>query len=105
MVVHLNKFFPRQCKTLGEAETLEAIREGIGRAAGYDIVAERNVCKFIDLMFAFGREFDRDRNLPWAQEILNDESLPDPTKRIDRTYEQSLRYVRNAAGINAEGEA
>jgi len=99
MVVHLNKFFPEQCEALGEAKTREAIREGIDRAAGYGFVAERDVCKYIDLMFAFGRNLDTDRKLSWAGRILREETIADPTLKINVLYDAAMQHVRQAASI------
>lgn len=103
---HVRSFFPEQCNILGEEGIKEAIRYGIDRAASYGIEIERDVCLYIDLMFAFGRDFDKDPELPWSGEILSDEAMPDPTGRINMLHETSLRYVREAAGIQApfEGE-
>jgi Domain of unknown function (DUF4123) len=70
MVTHLQNFFPQQSQTLGESQIRELIWHGIKRAAEYGITAERDVCKFIDLMIVFGREFDRDKKSAWAGQIL-----------------------------------
>jgi hypothetical protein len=103
MVVHLNEFFPEQCEALGEAKTREAIREGIDRAARYEIVAECDVCKYIDLMFAFGRNFDTDPKLPWAGEVLNAPAIDDPTARINVLYDAAREYLRRLARISDKG--
>ena len=104
MVVHLHEFFPEQCKALGEKKTRKAIREGIERAGKYDIVTERDVCKFIDLMFAFGRKFDQDRKYPWARDILNDPAIDDPTTKAEGLYDAGLYHVRQAAGNDIRTE-
>jgi hypothetical protein len=105
MVVHLNKFFPEHCAALKEAGTREAIRYSVTRAAHYQIVTERDVCKYTDLMFAFGRDFDQDPELPWAAAILNDENLKDPTGKINILYDEAMKHVRQAGGIEDEKEA
>jgi hypothetical protein len=70
MVQHLNRFFPDQCQAAGESEVRKLVRHGIGRAAVHGFAARREVCKYIDLMVVFGRQFDTDRRFPWAAEIL-----------------------------------
>lgn len=99
IVARLNTFSPDHCQALGEEKTRKAIRYGIKRAASYGIEFERDVCLYIDQMFAFGQDFDKDPNLPWAAEILTDETIFGPTSRIDKLHETSLRHVREAAGI------
>lgn len=94
MVVHLKKFFPEQCAELGYAKIRETIQYGIRRAASYGIVAERDVCLYLDIMFTFGRDFDKDSKFPWAQHILNNKALSDPTARINRLHDVALEHVR-----------
>jgi hypothetical protein len=97
MIVHLNKFFPTQCKAAGETQLRETIRYGIKGAARYGIIAERDVCKYIDLMVVYGRDFDRDPKLPWASTILNDQTPKDPGLTVDRLYEEAMKNSRNRA--------
>jgi len=86
MVAHLNKCFPAACETLQEPGVRETIRYGINRSAHYDVTTERDVCKYIDLMMVFGRDFDTRAELPWASRILNDRVLKNPTARIERLF-------------------
>jgi hypothetical protein len=97
MLVHLRKFFPAQCESLGEEEIIAAVHYGVEHAAGYGVTAERDVCKYIDLMFGLGRDFDKDVRLPWAQKILVDREIPDPSVRIDRLYDSALIRTREQA--------
>lgn len=73
MVIHLQTFFPERAEELGEPGLLAAITLGVKKAARYDIHSERDVCKFLNFMFAYS--FDFDTELPWAHEILIDEAL------------------------------
>jgi len=70
MVAHLGRFFPRQCSKLGELQLRETIQYGIKRAASYELLAKRDVCKYIDVMIALGRDFDKDKRYPWAAQTL-----------------------------------
>lgn len=70
MVVHLEAFFPDECKELGEKGVRDAITLGQKKAAKYDIYTERDVCIFLNFMFAYGFDFDNDPEIPWAKEIL-----------------------------------
>jgi len=87
MAEHLNRCFPDKCKALGEQGIQEVIRYGIKRAASHHITLERDVCKYIDLMFAFGREFDSNPDLPWASRILEDGSFKNATAKVDRLFD------------------
>ncbi len=76
MVAHLERFFPRQARELGELKLRETIQYGIDRAAAYDVTIKRDVCKYIDLMIVFGRDFDTDKRFRWAAEILSKKRNP-----------------------------
>jgi hypothetical protein len=80
VALHLRRFFPSLCHALGETGIHQTIRLGVNAAAAYGILAERDVCKYIDLMFAAGHDFDRS---PWAIEILKNPAITDPAVRID----------------------
>ena|SRR5215203_6777882 len=101
MVTHLNRFFPAQCEALGENEVRLVIRYGTRRAAEYDAKAERSVCKYIDIMFAFGRDFDRNPDFPWAKRILIDRPYPTPSQKIDHLYEVAMQEVLKVSTADA----
>jgi hypothetical protein len=89
---HLARFFPDACRELGDAGVSAAVRTGIERAARHGIVAERDVCKFLDIMFVFG--FDFDEALPWAREILGDPRSRDPFERMRLLHAKSIHEER-----------
>ena len=70
MAGHLRKFFSAQCDALGEAGICEIIRYGRERASQHGFRTRRDVCKYIDLMTVFGRDFDTDGRNRWAAGIL-----------------------------------
>ena len=59
------------------------------RSRTYGIVTECDVCKYIDLMIAFGRDFDQE--CVWARETLTDEEA-DLADRIDALYEAAKSF-------------
>ncbi len=70
MVVHLQTFFPERALELGERGLMQAVELGLKKAARYGIHSERDVCKYLNFMFAYGFDFDTDPELPWAHAIL-----------------------------------
>jgi hypothetical protein len=97
MRLHLEKFFPEQCGALDEARIIEAVHYGIARASTYGLISERDVCKYVDLMFALGRDFDTDPQFDWVQPMLTDANTPDPGARIELLYDAALTRIRHAA--------
>jgi hypothetical protein len=94
MLAHLKKFFPAKCRALGESKLLEIIRRGVKRAAVYQFTSKRDVCKFIDLMVVFGREFDTDKRLPWAGKILASKGAPE--QKMQDLYAAAHRHLRKS---------
>lgn len=86
MEQHLLRCFPGECAALGSEGVRETIRYGIERASSYGIDLERDVCKYIDLMFAFGRDFDRSPESSWAGPILTDPAYSTGTEKIEQVY-------------------
>lgn len=91
MIAHIKKVFPEQFQSLGEPKLRETIQYGTQRAASFRIISERDVCKYIDLMLLYGRDFDKDPALPWAQSILQNQALRNPTAKIGRLYKAAQK--------------
>ena len=64
----------------GEDDLRLLIREGIAKANGYGIERERDVVRFIDLMFEIDPHFDQFARIKWARAILEDKDLSGQTK-------------------------
>lgn len=58
MIEHLREFFPDRFEKECEPAMRDPIRYGVDQAEGHGITGERDVCKYIDLMAAFDRDFD-----------------------------------------------
>jgi hypothetical protein len=93
---HVEKFLPHHCRALGPEGTEAAIAYGLERARRYALTSDADVYQYIDLMFAFGRDFDDDPALPWAREILNAPDDPRAEPKIDRLYHAAMDYLREA---------
>jgi hypothetical protein len=94
MTNHLKRFFPRECKTLGDSGLKETIQFGIRRAASYGIRAKRDVCKYIDLVVVLGRDFEKDEKLPWAIEILKSQN--EPSSKIEILHEIARTHLKDS---------
>lgn len=97
---HLSEHFPDHYQALGPEGVRRAIEAGIERAKQYGMVSEHDVCKFIDLQFAFGESFDSDGTYPWATKVLTDPEIRNPTTRIDALMDEAQAYL---AWLNGKG--
>jgi len=92
---HLRRFFPAQCEQLGSDGLGELIRYGIARAQAHGFKANPDVCRFLDIMLVFGREFDQD--LLWAREILEDARIVLPGMRMDLLHQAAVEHEPSPA--------
>jgi len=99
MFAHVSKHFQKRCSRLGEEGVREWIRHGMDRARSYDIVSERDVCKYIDVMFVYGRDYDTSPKHPWAGKVLNDPRRMSPTARANRLVAAGKLNARRAGGL------
>jgi hypothetical protein len=96
MLAHLKKIFPEQSEALREPKLRETIQYGTQRAADYHITSERDVCKYVDLMILYGRDFDKDSNHPWAQSILQNQAIRNPSSKIERLCKAAKKQENRA---------
>ncbi len=101
-VQHVKEFFPKHCEILGEGPVRQVIRRGIERAEDHGLTSERDVTLYIGLMFMLGSNFDLDPQLPWAVEILDDDTTGNPNLRANRVYDKAMAYLDKVAGPNSE---
>jgi hypothetical protein len=87
MMRHLVRIFPEQCEAMGDKAMHRLIRDGIAKAAGYQIVIERHVALFIDLMMGIAPDFDRQPEMVGIRRILEDPDLT-PDDKLDLIYSE-----------------
>ncbi|MEP7125545.1 MAG: hypothetical protein ABJE95_31725 [Byssovorax sp.] len=102
MIDHLGALFPAYCEPLGEPAVRRLIELGVERAARHGVVTERGVCVYLDVMFAFGRDFEADPALPWARAILVDRTINGPLLRADALFEAAFDHLDEARGLHAQ---
>jgi len=87
---HVRQFFPKHAAALSPEQLHSLIDYGIERGAAYRIVAERDVCKLVDLMVAFGPLFETDKKHPWAARVLSEAKGKDPSQLVNQLYDAGL---------------
>ncbi len=100
LAAHLNRYFPDRCRELGADVLRREIRHGINQAERYGIRTGQGICKYLNLMFLFGRDFDTDPRFPWASRILNGPGEIDAVPKIDRLYAAAAE--NDSTGVEAE---
>ena len=97
MMLHVHEYFPKESMALGLEAVRERIEDGIKRAEGHGVTTPKGVCKFINMMMAFGPDFDTHPDTaPWVKPILDDPAVPDGTARMDILSEKALEVLERA---------
>ena len=63
--------WPERCRSLSDERLLAIVQDGIRRAGVFGLTRDRQVKRFLNLMFAVGFDFDRDPAYPEASAWLN----------------------------------
>jgi hypothetical protein len=92
LVGHVKRVLPERCEQLGEAEVRRRVRRAIRQAGSHGIAAAYDICRYVDLTFFLGEEFDADGSCPWATGVLQDGSLT-PAEKLDRLYEAARKQL------------
>jgi hypothetical protein len=100
---HVLKYFESSCASLGEEDFATLLQLGIQRAQAHGFVAESDVCKFVDLMFVFGVDFDRDPAYTWILRILRKKTEPDPSKRMRLLHATAILHATEGRGLRLRG--
>lgn len=95
-LAHVSKYFAEQALVLGEEEILAGVRHGFKRAGQYGLETEKDLLRYLTLMFTFGRNFDTNPALPWASEILK--SSDDGTAKTSRLQAKALANRTHGRG-------
>ena len=82
----------------GDKAIRETVQSGINRAQKYGFTKRGPVRFFVELLFTFGSEFDTDPLLPWAEGVLNNESIKDQVERAGILREAMLEYLAEMSG-------
>jgi len=89
---HLRANFA-SCAAMSPRELRTMVEQGTARARSYGIEAERDVCKFLNLIAVLGRDFDL--RFQWARKTLASDA--GPRLRLNRLYERAIRAADSGA--------
>lgn len=94
-VRHVREIFPEEFKKLGEEAVRSLVRDGMSRAFRHGITAERDVARFIDLMFLVSEDFDDAPDDSWLARTLRSDKLSGRVK-MDRVWAWARTGVEQA---------
>lgn len=94
MLAHLRQFFPAETAALGEERLRALIADGKRHARAHGADSEAALCRFIDIRFVFGEEFDRDPRYEWIAAPLRDPVIPPGDLRIEEMALRAAEWMQ-----------
>ena len=101
IAAHVQEYFPDRYRRLGLPAVRTLITQTVKKALEYGFVDDGHLCQFVDLAIVFGSGFDTDPGIPWASQILGDESLS-PALRMKRLGEAAMEALGAGSQPKAE---
>lgn len=95
---HARRFFPEQTKSFDDGTLRQICRSLVLRGSRYGFETERDLCKFLNVAFVFGEEFDQDPDIPWIRPYLDDDTAG-PTLKVNRLYLEALKHEDEGRGL------
>jgi len=100
LVLHVTDHFPAEARALAPDELRATVVEGIGAAEGHGFAEDRDIARFLNLMFTFGRHFDRDPSLGWATRLLARSGRIPAGSLMNKLYVEALRHEDEGRGLD-----
>jgi hypothetical protein len=94
MVRYIAKEYPRQFQAMGQIGTGEFVMEAIQRGRRNHIETQGGIAVLIELMIAFGEDFQNSPHKDWANELLAHPTLPAQIK---------MRILRERMTVLSQG--
>jgi hypothetical protein len=88
----MRRYWLEACDALTAAELRELVRDGVTRGRSHGLASERDLTRFVNVMFALGFEFDSDPQCAWAVDVLRTPGVPAST-RMDQLCELTARRL------------
>lgn len=100
VVRQLGRQFPGGCFGVPRDELVDAVKQGIERAALRKLSKEKHVGKFIALAAALGPAFDTDPKLPWAQAMLEKLTPNNAAEVLEALSHRAAEHLATRAGVD-----
>lgn len=98
LVRHFGRFYPRECRLAGSTQVRKFVGMGIERALRHGYTAQREASLYVNLMIILGCDFDRDPQIPWAAQQIDDARIRGRFRRIQRVHQSAVRYLDQTVG-------
>jgi len=94
---HLRGYFPIECQALDEQGLERVTRLGLDQAKAFGLAKERDLVKFLNLIFVFGEDIGDCH--PSLLRCFTRPGLGSPSLRLERAYELALGVADDGLGL------
>ncbi|HEY8086268.1 MAG TPA: hypothetical protein VIF09_00435, partial [Polyangiaceae bacterium] len=99
---HFLSAYPRESRQAeGRPGVAAFVDVGMTRAAEHGFKTEALVSRYVSLMFMLGVDFDRDPQIPWVRELLDDPGFDEAELRMDQASQAVTEYLGETGGTDA----
>ncbi len=99
----MKSIFPEKCRYVGKHSLCALITRAVEEAEAFSLATQEGKILFVGMMFALGHGFACDRLYPWVAYTLNNPSIKNPHKRIERLRSKGLTYLGQVLSNIKEG--
>ncbi len=92
-IVQMENLYPEKYEAIGEEHSRRLVQYGIETCAGFGITQDRGVAILVVMMFLMGSGFYYDPIYPWAEEVLNDDSIDTEEQRVDKLFAAGHEFM------------
>ena len=94
---HVRECHPEAVKAIGEPRLPAHVSAALNKAFEYGIETTPDYFRFLDLAVVFGVDWTKD-DLKWMDEEMSDQSVPEPSARLDKLFLHAMYKLQGAAG-------
>lgn len=98
LVVHCDESFPHLKQTMGKESLEQALRQGVNKANEQGFTQRGPVKFYVDLLIAFGYDFDTDPQYYWIQNMLRKNEHLSQIELSTILYKRIKRYSQFTSG-------
>ncbi len=100
-VARIDQSLPDVTATMAPGEVEQSVHLAIQKGEQYGLKEWTGICRYLDVMYILGFDFDEDSRYEWAREKLEDQDLSEHEK-MDQVTELALKESEAAHPEPAE---
>ncbi|MDH5257220.1 MAG: hypothetical protein OEX07_04410 [Gammaproteobacteria bacterium] len=92
----LINIYPEKCQLMGDELLNRLIKHGVDKAEERQLYRIKSRIAYITLMFMLGAGFDKDPLYPWANEVIDDQSIVEEDNKTNKLFEVAVQHINHS---------